>query len=201
MLRHRHELPVEGELPGWSIRLAEPRTGDARQSPRARRARQLRHVHLHQLDPLRCPGPGMGDQVRRSRARSIECSRRLSSSSRVPRRATPCTTPSRRWRSVIRCVVDNDYAVWQAFDNHYWPTLYFVDADGRIRHHHFGEGEYGNSRWSSRCCCGRRVPTWNRASCGSSPTVSRRRPTGPLWDGRRATSAPARRQLLTGGFV
>ncbi|HEY1278822.1 MAG TPA: redoxin domain-containing protein [Acidimicrobiales bacterium] len=39
-------------------------------------------------------------------------------------------------------IVDNDYAVWQAFDNHYWPALYFVDAQGRIRHHHFGEGEY-----------------------------------------------------------
>ena len=42
-------------------------------------------------------------------------------------------------------VVDNDYAVWQAFDNHYWPALYFVDAQGRIRHHHFGEGEYEQS--------------------------------------------------------
>ena len=42
-------------------------------------------------------------------------------------------------------VVDNDYAVWQAFDNHYWPALYFVDAEGRIRHHHYGEGEYEES--------------------------------------------------------
>ncbi len=42
-------------------------------------------------------------------------------------------------------VVDNDYAVWQAFDNHYWPAMYFVDAQGRIRHHHFGEGEYEQS--------------------------------------------------------
>ena len=42
-------------------------------------------------------------------------------------------------------VVDNDYAIWQAFDNHYWPALYFVDAQGRIRHHHFGEGEYEES--------------------------------------------------------
>jgi hypothetical protein len=41
--------------------------------------------------------------------------------------------------------VDNDYAVWQAFANHYWPALYFVDAEGRIRHHHFGEGEYEQS--------------------------------------------------------
>ena len=38
--------------------------------------------------------------------------------------------------------LDNDYAVWSAFDNHYWPALYFVDADGRIRDHHFGEGRY-----------------------------------------------------------
>ena len=38
--------------------------------------------------------------------------------------------------------IDSDYAVWLAFDNHYWPALYFADAQGRIRHHHFGEGEY-----------------------------------------------------------
>jgi len=38
--------------------------------------------------------------------------------------------------------VDNDYAVWNAFANHYWPALYFADAEGRIRHHCFGEGEY-----------------------------------------------------------
>jgi thiol-disulfide isomerase/thioredoxin len=41
--------------------------------------------------------------------------------------------------------VDNDYAVWSAFANHYWPALYFADAQGRIRHHHFGEGEYQQS--------------------------------------------------------
>jgi hypothetical protein len=40
---------------------------------------------------------------------------------------------------------DNNYAVWLAFGNHYWPALYFADAQGRIRHHHFGEGEYGQS--------------------------------------------------------
>ncbi len=38
--------------------------------------------------------------------------------------------------------VDNEYAVWDAFDNHYWPALYLVDAQGRIRHHQFGEGDY-----------------------------------------------------------
>jgi thiol-disulfide isomerase/thioredoxin len=41
--------------------------------------------------------------------------------------------------------VDNDYAIWTAFDNHYWPALYFVDAHGIIRDHHFGEGRYEQS--------------------------------------------------------
>ena len=41
--------------------------------------------------------------------------------------------------------VDNDYEVWRAFGNHYWPALYFVDADGIIRDDHFGEGRYDES--------------------------------------------------------
>ena len=38
--------------------------------------------------------------------------------------------------------LDNDYAIWSAFDNHYWPAIYLVDRDGIIRDHHFGEGRY-----------------------------------------------------------
>jgi thiol-disulfide isomerase/thioredoxin len=38
--------------------------------------------------------------------------------------------------------VDSDYAIWTAFDNHYWPALYVVDAQGQVRHHRFGEGGY-----------------------------------------------------------
>jgi cytochrome c biogenesis protein CcdA/thiol-disulfide isomerase/thioredoxin len=41
--------------------------------------------------------------------------------------------------------LDNDYAIWQAFNNQYWPAHYFIDATGRIRGHHFGEGEYQES--------------------------------------------------------
>jgi hypothetical protein len=41
--------------------------------------------------------------------------------------------------------IDNEYAMWRALKNEYWPTLYFVDGRGRIRHHHFGEGEYAKS--------------------------------------------------------
>ncbi|MCU1763016.1 cytochrome c biogenesis protein DipZ [Pseudomonas sp. 14P_8.1_Bac3] len=41
--------------------------------------------------------------------------------------------------------VDNDYKIWRAFNNEYWPAHYFADAQGRIRYHHFGEGEYAES--------------------------------------------------------
>jgi thiol-disulfide isomerase/thioredoxin len=41
--------------------------------------------------------------------------------------------------------VDNDYEIWSAFGNHYWPALYFADADGIIRDQHFGEGRYEQS--------------------------------------------------------
>ena len=38
--------------------------------------------------------------------------------------------------------IDNDFAIWRAFGNRYWPALYLIDAEGRIRHHKFGEGGY-----------------------------------------------------------
>src|SRR6185295_7250824 len=41
--------------------------------------------------------------------------------------------------------VDNEHAIWRAFDNRYWPALYFFDTEGRIRHRHFGEGSYEQS--------------------------------------------------------
>jgi thiol-disulfide isomerase/thioredoxin len=42
-------------------------------------------------------------------------------------------------------VIDNDRSIWRAFRNQYWPALYFLDGRGRIRQHHFGEGEYDRS--------------------------------------------------------
>lgn len=41
--------------------------------------------------------------------------------------------------------IDNDYKIWRAFDNEYWPAHYFIDASGKVRHHHFGEGDYAES--------------------------------------------------------
>ena len=41
--------------------------------------------------------------------------------------------------------IDNDFAIWRAFRNHYWPALYVADARGWLRDHHFGEGRYEGS--------------------------------------------------------
>jgi thiol-disulfide isomerase/thioredoxin len=41
--------------------------------------------------------------------------------------------------------VDNEHVIWRAFKNQYWPALYFIDAQGRVRHQHFGEGSYEQS--------------------------------------------------------
>jgi thiol-disulfide isomerase/thioredoxin len=42
-------------------------------------------------------------------------------------------------------VIDNDFAIWRAFDNHYWPALYLADGTGRVRFHHFGEEAYAET--------------------------------------------------------
>jgi thiol-disulfide isomerase/thioredoxin len=50
-----------------------------------------------------------------------------------------------RLRIEYPIAIDNDYSIWRAFNNQYWPALYFIDARGRVREHHFGEGEYERS--------------------------------------------------------
>ncbi len=52
---------------------------------------------------------------------------------------------TREMRIDYPIAVDSEHAIWRAFSNEYWPALYFVDAQGRIRHHQFGEGEYDQS--------------------------------------------------------
>ena len=51
----------------------------------------------------------------------------------------------RRMKIDYPVVIDNDYAIWRAFGNQYWPALYFVDARGHVRDRHFGEGDYDRS--------------------------------------------------------
>ena len=52
------------------------------------------------------------------------------------------TTQSRNFRVEYPIAIDSQYGVWGAFANHFWPAIYLADAQGRIRFHHFGEGEY-----------------------------------------------------------
>ena len=46
--------------------------------------------------------------------------------------------------------LDSDYGLWSTFANRYWPAVYLADAEGRIRYHHFGEGEYDEGEWMIR---------------------------------------------------
>ena len=46
---------------------------------------------------------------------------------------------------VYPVAIDSNYAIWRAFNNEYWPAQYFIDAEARIRHHHFGEGDDAQS--------------------------------------------------------
>jgi thiol-disulfide isomerase/thioredoxin len=53
------------------------------------------------------------------------------------------TANVRRYGVEYPVAIDSDYGVWQAFSNHFWPAVYIADGEGRLRYHHFGEGEYG----------------------------------------------------------
>ena len=94
--------------------------------------------------------------------------------------STTCTRALAEMDVRYPVAVDNDYAVWQAFDNHYWPALYIADAQGRIRHHHFGEGDYEESEMVLQMLLRDVVGDIDLGrGCTSSPTASRSRPTGP----------------------
>jgi thiol-disulfide isomerase/thioredoxin len=67
-------------------------------------------------------------------------------------------------------VMDNDMAIWNAFHNQYWPAHYFIDVNGRIRHHHFGEGQYAESEAVIRALL-RDVPQSTTASAKQKPAT------------------------------
>ena len=93
---------------------------------------------------------------------------------------------------------DSDYGVWSAFANRYWPAVYLADAEGRIRYHHFGEGEYDEGEWMIqhllRESAGEGI---DRSSSPSRPTGSRRKPTGRTCALPRPTSATPRGRTST----
>ena len=144
MLRHRNEFPVEGELPGF-----DGATAWLNAAPLTAGALRGRVVLV-----------SFGTYTCINWIRSLPYVRAWADEYRGNGLAVVgVQTPEFEFEgdrdNVARAIeemdvrypvaVDNDYAVWRAFDNHYWPALYFVDAQGRVRHHHFGEGEYEES--------------------------------------------------------
>ena len=134
------ELPVEGRLAsfegatGWLTRHPSRRKSCA-----GGRVRRLLDVHLRQLAADPALRPRVGREVRRARPHR---GRRAHPGIRL--RATPRQHhgAGARIRVDYPVAIDSDYGVWQAFANHFWPAVYLADAEGRIRYHHFGEGEY-----------------------------------------------------------
>ena len=120
--------------------LARLGAADAGGTARAGRPRRLLDLHLHQLAAHRAVSAARGPRSTRTPGSRSSASTRQSSAS-----STTSTTSSPQARALgveYPVAVDSDYGVWRAFDNHFWPAIYLADAEGRIRYHHFGEGEY-----------------------------------------------------------
>jgi thioredoxin family protein/AhpC/TSA family protein len=144
MLRHRNEFPIEGELPAFDGTTAwlnsDPVTADALQGRVVLVSfgtytciNWIRSLPYVRAWAYRYAGSGLA--VIGVQTPEFEFEEDLDGV-RVAIKEMDVRYP---------VAVDNDYAVWRAFDNHYWPALYFVDAQGRIRHHRFGEGDYEQS--------------------------------------------------------
>ena len=109
---------------------------------------------MHQLPPDTASSRGMGRGVPEGRA---DDHRRAQPRVRV--RARPRQRPFAVRRLGIRYPValDNDFATWQAYANQYWPAKYLIDRTGRIRFHHFGEGDYSETEARIRALLGETV--------------------------------------------
>ena len=73
-------------------------------------------------------------------------------------------------------VIDNDFAIWQSLANRYWPAVYLVDCDGRIRYHHFGEGNYEETERAIQQLLGIDEETAAPCSAAARPRANRSRP-------------------------
>jgi thiol-disulfide isomerase/thioredoxin len=92
--------------------------------------------------------------------------------------------------------IDSDYGVWQAFANHFWPAAYIADAEGRIRFHHFGEGEYAMTEMVIQqlltdAGATASTPTWSRSRLAASKSP----PTGERCDRPKRTSGTVRARV------
>jgi hypothetical protein len=127
--------------------VAELAAADDRRSARAGRGRRLLDLHLHQLAAHRAYVRAWDEAYRRAGLvvlgvhtpefpfeQDVDNVRHAVADRRIP----------------YPVALDNGYRIWSAFSNMYWPALYVVDAEGRIRFSHFGEGAYEESERAIR---------------------------------------------------
>ena len=97
--------------------------------------------------------------------------------------------------------IDSDYGVWRAFGNHFWPAIYLADAQGRIRYHHFGEGEYAMTEMAiQQLLLDAGAADVDPGLVSVDPPASRSRPTTGRCVRPRRTSATARRPVRVAGW-
>ena len=115
--------------------------------------------------------------------------------------------------------LDNDYEIWEAFDNHYWPALYFVDRDGIVLDRHFGEGRYERSERTIQRLLGverelvsvrgtgvEAEADWNQLGSpetyvGYERSEQFASPGGPVFEQRRSYQLPERLRLNEWAFA
>jgi hypothetical protein len=99
---------------------------------------------------------------------------------------------SRRLGVTYPVALDNGFAIWRAFRNQYWPSVYIADRAGRVRFHHFGEdGTPTPTAWSPSCSPSRRRrPPRRGRRAGDADWEQRPRVWVPRWLSRAARPAP-----------
>ena len=168
-------LPVEGELPPldglgpWINSAPLTREQLARQG----RGDRLLDLQLHQLPALDPLCPRVARALCQGRAGVIGVHAPEFAFERNPDNVRKAVTDLGIRYPVA---LDNEYKLWRALKNHYWPAHYFVDAQGRVRYHHFGEGEYARVRAGH-------PPVARRSRAGAE---RRRNGSGAIDPGRRS---------------
>ena len=143
-LRHTPPRAVARRGPSAGVRqsdrLAQLAAAHRGEPAREGRARRLLDVHVHQLAPHARATSARGPRSTRTAAWSWSASTRRSSRSST--NVDNVRQAANDMNVQYPIALDSDYAVWHAFGNRYWPAVYIADAEGRIRHHQFGEGGY-----------------------------------------------------------
>ena len=123
----------------WRDGLARLGPVDACRSPRAHRPRRLLDIHLRELASDAAVPQGLGHEVR---GRGLTIVGVHTPEFDFEHDRDNVIAMSGAQGVAYPIALDNDYGVWRAFSNHFWPAIYIADTQGRIRYHHFGEGEY-----------------------------------------------------------